>query len=1239
MKKALNYFACLFIPLAFVMGIFLMTMPTVSKAEETEQVEVTETEYSSLWLNELSGGPYHDSSSYNPRTGNWNNVPNGGRIGYNNVDPNSEIKVKLKFSGTGQLHFIMRASGDNLSTAGSSAWTNKGYWVRLYSGGRYELHKNGTTIKPATWPSFNGATSTDTEYTFVFRTINLSDGSVKISVTRNGNKYFEYIDDEDPILTGNWFAMTNAEGSAFSTLGNETISQEAVNVADLATPALLNGGNFGSATLNDDNSVSTSSTSANPAGLAYSFQQNDLYAIKTKFKPSTSSGSVILSIGSKNGTHAMNRPNVIDATWGWADNGYVATWSANGAASISRNNVTIASCGADANYAFEAGKEYEVSMGAYALPNGQNRVWLKVDDQVYCVGVDGSETKLNLKAGSVSTQPATLVRTSLVLTNGVAATISSDKTTYEEKTLASVDLGSPIGGSAIYDRNGTPTSFGTGIAVVYGNVGSTSIKFNANFTSASYLIFQTRATGTVDTPWGGGWTNKGYCVYVYANGQTILSKSGSTLCQGFGLTSSGFTTGTDYLFEIKTINLGTNATKVEVLCNGKSIINYVDFTNPVLNAGTFQIFSDGTAGSTTMVGYEKPTILTSATENEIEVGEEITLSYSIAEPKNEDVVTYYIDETASTAEATISENVLTASNSGTVALYTCVNGIYSDNITLTVDAEPVATVTNLPTQPILVGGETYTVGGAIDKGEITTKVFSIENLTGKATINAETGEITAVAAGNVNVYVTINGIKSQSYLIAISPKIEVKNTQALALGEVRTLGYEANCELPEETITMTYELINGSEYAEVDNATGVVTAKGLGIISVRVIVTGTTFQGVSTVAQIAIEAPVVVLHGIKDMYVGQDITVNPQINDGVLVVSKELVIVSGADVISVEGDKITANKVGTAKVKAVINGYESKTLEIAVTELAPTIIATTMTVNDTQKLYVLFNFNGLTIESVTYSIEDGDEFATIEGDVLTSKSKKGEVLVKAVIKADGKEFVAKELISIVGEVRLVNVSNGTTLLKGTTLQLGYNYLGHETVDSVVYVLVEGRDIATLTEDGLLTAKEAGIIKLKVVVNDKESEVITVRIEKVQDSVSGGGNNNNNNNNNGGSNTSTNNNNGNVATIVIIIVSSIVAAVVATWTTLFLLKRKKLDLEVGKTEETQAVEEAKTTKDIENTEKTENKEKEIKNVKKKTTPKKATTSKTEKPKKKETEKKTTATKKKTTPKKKSDKGEK
>ena len=1148
MKKAINIFAYLFVPLAFVMGIFLLTTPAVAKAEETEQVEVTETEYSSLWLNELSGGPYHDSSSYYPRTGNWNNVPNGGRIGYNNVDPNSEIKVKLKFSGTGQLHFIMRASGDNLSTAGSSAWTNKGYWVRLYSGGRYELHKNGTTITPATWPSFNGATSIDTEYTFVFRTINLSDGSVKISVTRNGNKYFEYIDKEDPILTGNWFAMTNAEGSAFSTLGNETISQEAVNVADLATPALLNGGNFGSATLNDDNSVSTTSTSANPAGLAYSFQQNDLYAIKTKFKPSTSSGSVILSIGSKNGTHAMNRPNVIDATWGWADNGYLATWSANGAASISRNNVTIASCGADANYAFEAGKEYEVSMGAYALPNGQNRVWLKVDDQVYCVGVDGSETKLNLKAGSVSTQPATLVRTSLVLTNGVAATISSDKTTYEEKTLASVDLSSPIGGSAIYDRNGTPTSFGTGIAVVYGNVGSTSIKFNANFTSASYLIFQTRATGTVDTPWGGGWTNKGYCVYVYANGQTILSKSGSTLCQGFGLTSSGFTTGTDYLFEIKTINLGTNATKVQVLCNGNSIINYVDFINPVLNAGTFQIFSDGTAGSTKMVGYEKPTLSTNI--DEIEANDEVTMSYSISNPQATDVVTYHIDESATTAQATLSGDKVIPTTGGTLALYTCVNGMYSDNVVLTVAAEPVVTVTNLPTEPIIVGGETYTVDGAIDKGEITTKVFSIENLTGKATINAETGEITPIAAGNVNVFVTINGIKSQAYLVAISPKIIVKNTRALAVGEVRSLGYEANCDLPEETITMTYEIVDGAAYADIDTATGVITAKGLGIVTVRVTVTGTTFQGISPIVQIAIEAPVVVLHGVKDMYVGQSLTLQPAINEGVLVQSQEFVVVSGGDKVIIEDNKITATQAGTVKIKAIINGEESQVLDFEITELTATLVISTMTINDSQTLSVLLNFEDVEILSVVYSIEDGEEYARIEDGVLYSNAKRGDVLVKAVITVPGKELIAIETVSVVGEVRLVNISSDTPILVGAQIQLSYHYLGNDEVASVKYVLVEGEDIATLSENGLLEAKKAGIIKLKVVVNDKESEVISVRIDKVQDNVSGGGNN------GGDNNNGDNSKGGDITTLIVVICSSVVAAVVATVVTLLILKKKK-----------------------------------------------------------------------------------
>lgn len=1142
MTKALRYFAYLFIPLTFVMGIFLISAPiTATRAEESSQTEVTETAYNSLWLNELAGVPYKSSATIDARTGNWSSVSNGGGIAYTDVDPNTEVKMVLKFSSVGRINFCMRATGDGTYAApGGSAWESKGYWVRVYKNKQYEFYKNGTKMNESNWPEAtylnNNGLAVDQAYTFVFRTINLSDGSVKISLTRDGHKYFEYIDKEEPILTGNAFAISNVDGSAFSSSGNEEFSQDVVKLGDLATPTLLNGGNFGVAKLNEDGSVTTTATSANPAGVAYSYQQNNLHAVQTKFKPSAVSGKLIVSVGSKNGTHAMNRPDVT-GEWGWADTGYVATWKADGSASIVRNGETLVSCGADANYAFEAGKEYSVSMGVYKLSTGRNRVWLKVDGKTYCVAVDRDDTQLSLPKGSNSTQPATLVRTSLVLANGVEATISSDKTSYEEKTLASIDLSSPIGGSATYDRNGTPVKFGTGIAIVYGNVGSSSIKFKANFTSAGYLIFQSRAQGTIDTPWGAGWTNKGYYVYVYANGQAILSKNGKAICQGFGLTSSGFTTGKDYLFEIKTINLGTTATLVQVLCEGKSIINFTDFDEPILTAGTFQIFSDGTAGAISMVGYEKPTITTSAIESEIEVGQEVELSYSISDKKQEDVVTYHIDATATTAEATLEGNVLTATTVGEIALYTCVNGFYSDNITLVVEAEPIVTVTNLPTMPIIVGGETYTVGGEIDKGEVLTKVFSIENLTGKATINAETGEITAIAAGNVNVYVSINGTKSQAYLVAISPKIEVKNTNALALGEVRTLGYEANCVLPEETITTTYQLVEGENLAVLDEMTGVISAKGYGIVVVRVIVTGTTFQGVSPAVQIAIEAPVVVLHGIKDMYVGQTITANPVINEGVAIASKELVVVSGEDVITIDGDKITAIKAGLARVKAVINGYESKVLEIVANELTATLIASTMTINDSQKLSILLNFEEVEITSIKYSIEEGELFARIEEDVLYSNSKKGDVHIKAVVMIGDKKLEVQEVVSIVGEVRLANISNDTTLLVGAKLQLGYKYFGNDEVDTVEYVLIEGKNIANLSKEGVLEARGTGIIKLKVIVNGKESDVISVRIEKLKFANTTG--------------------NENLILIIIIVGSTVVAAAVATVVTLLILKKKKL----------------------------------------------------------------------------------
>lgn len=604
---------------------------------------------------------------------------------------------------------------------------------------------------------------------------------------------------------------------------------------------------------------------------------------------------------------------------------------------------------------------------------------------------------------------------------------------------------------------------------------------------------------------GWGWKDTGYVVKWTSNGQKHFLRNNAVLEYTWDLPK--FTAGQEYEVEFGVTSFEDGSNRLHLKIDGD--IKGIYFDRPTADYTPISLSSlstdpegptissliitsdvNATLTPVSLKGQVIPVLSSNAVDNNCLTEETITLSSSVAG------VEYFIDQTLSTATAQITGAEITPTSAGSLVVYCKVGDIFSNDLVLTVSEklEPIIpTVTNIPQSPIIVGGEKYTVSYAYE-GEVESVEYSIENLSGMATINSQTGEITAVKAGNVKVYVTVNGTKSEGCIINISPKIEIKNTMALAVGEERILGYEANCTLPDETIITTYELIEGSAHAELDSSTGKIKAKSIGIIRVRVTVQGETFQAVSPSTSMAIEAPVVVLRNVKDLYVGQTHTLLPQINEGLIIKSKEIIVTSGQSLVRVNGDTITALGEGTVKLKAVINGYESAVLQFAITELTATIIATDMPTQSTQTLNVMFNFEEVQIDSVEYSILSGNKYATLENGVLTSLEEKGQVKIKAIVNAGGRKYTATETIEIIYKVRLTGIKETERI--GDEIELSYFfYDGNDNVTSVEYVIVSGSDLATLTQDGqkgYLKINRPGTIKIKVIVNGTSSSVITVK---------------------------------------------------------------------------------------------------------------------------------------------------
>lgn len=1022
------------------------------------------------------------------------NVGGYGRIGFNNSFENVEITSVLNFSTVGNTTFILRAQGDTLLPAGHAGWTNKGYYFRWYGHGQYDFVKNDQVVASAQ----NGplpAMAVDTDYVVKFKAVNNADGTAQITVSVNDAVFVDYADESD-VLSAGWFAICS-EGSVFNVRGNG-FEQGAVNLADVASP--VTSGNF-PATVNADGSVNTTGGSS---GAGYVFQTTDSYAIKTKFIPSAAAGNITLTVGSKKtNDKEMNRPDIVDNDWGWTTLGYTVSWSANGQRHLNRGGALL-------DYVwnlpgFEADREYLLEFGYKHLGDGSNLVYLFIDDVLKMTFIDRAKDGYTPLTPVSSGVPADLLTYSLLITNGCEATIKPlEKTQYEQKTLITKDMGAPAVIPTMkptLDRNNSVSAFSSGVVAGYTTAtANQSVRFTANFTSiGSNIVFMSRAQGALDTPWGGGWTNKGYTVYLYANGQLILSKNGATLCEGWATGGFSFAAGQDYLIEIGTVDVSDSAVRFFVNVNGVCVANYVDTVSPIKNSGTFVIYSTGMAGSLKQYGYAVPQV---DAPSSAKVGQSVTLGYTMDGKLPSDEVSYYIDEAVSTARGKITDGKLVPETGGKLSVYACVNGIYGDSVEITVEQALTAEVINLPTAPVIVGGEQFSVDGKLsdDSVAVESKVFSIVNGTGKAAIDPSTGEITAISAGSVYVVVTINGIQSEPRFLSVSPKIEIGNSTALAVGATRSLSYTANCGLPDETITAAYELISGSEYVTFNAETGVVQAKQIGVITVRVLVTGETFQAVSEAISIAIEAPVVVLRNVQDMVVGQKLTLSPEISEGVAIQTKSLEIISGEGIITVDGDTVSAAKEGSVKIKAVVNGYESVTYTIVVTKLTATLIAPQqLFCNEQATLQIMFNSSEYTPAKVVYSVVSGQQCATVSGNLLTTTDEAGEVKIKA--EADDGLYVAYATIKVLSKVSISGVTDNQQIFVGTSFDVSFLLKDGIQVNSVKYELVNSDGLATLTEKPLeagqtekdkkatITILSAGTVTVRVTINNEYTDEI------------------------------------------------------------------------------------------------------------------------------------------------------
>ena len=1107
-----------------VLGCALLSPLAASFAKVSKEVSATEehgTEQkaSSYWVSELPNFKANGTSLNNDGVLSNTGI---GRYVFDYSFTNVEVKGEYHFSNVPEEggYFSINARS-TVTDATLMSWENRGYEVFFYQNGTYSLNKNTTTVIETT--SGAKSLSADKVISYSFKVVNCEDGSVHVSCDVDGATLFDYYDTENVIVSGGVGGFTNN----ISYTVESDASMPVLNMSD--KDIFLSGTTVMYKSIEEDGSIITNAESSHGySGVAYKHQiSHNKYAIRAQVTPATSSSTIVLQLLGENGdinqlNGVIAYPTLVDQNWGWKNSGYLFYLFSNGSnghAFLSRSgyeSAMVDTWGLNLN----AETTYDVEYGVSEFDYG-DLIYFKLNGQTYLRYFDlkrdsypeGTFAPVHIPAfdGNAITSKSAVTRFGGFYSMLSSVKYSFDHDPVEKKTLISKDLGEPTAlSNASMLSDGEIGALFPGGVVGY-NVESNRLDITFKMTISSFegtLPSTNFLLNYVGSNIGGqksaSWTKKGYTLTWLYNGDSTncmfgLNKYGEYFAIGWDFNAPAPHLDTEYLIRIGEEELADGSMLIFMYIDGTNVLSFVDGVDPLNSPGWFVCESGGDTCSMSQVGYDQPVLDVETTT----INEDETLELNYVNPQPGDVVEYAIDESLSSGEAFIRDGVLTPYKGGTIAVYAVVNGVASDRVSITVQEFTKALI-SISNDKLVVGSTTATLTASIsDETPITESHFVVEPITGDAEVNQETGVLTGTKAGTIKVYSVVNGLTSTPIIVYVNPIVYITDAYAIALGGSRVLHYAANCELPNEEIKETYEIMSGSENCTYDSETHVLTGTQLGVIKMRVKVVGETFAATSGIIEISVEKPLVIIApDVKDMVVGATQTINATINNGeIAITSKQIVIDEGASLVEVSGLKIKALKPGQVKMHVVLNGISSMYKKFAITPLIGVIQASDMRIGTEQKLSVKFNDFSMQIKSVKYSITSGSEYATIKGSTLKALDKIGSVVVEALV---NNSIKVSKTIEIFADVELVlNFDRTKTINIGEEYLIFFNYYGKDKPKDISLNISRPDAVKTkrivVNNNGekrigfSFTPTKAGKNRISIIVNGKESNVLEINI--------------------------------------------------------------------------------------------------------------------------------------------------
>ena len=947
---------------------------------------------------------------------------------------------------------------------GEWGWETVGYLLEWERWGTLTLKRGQTSLVSVAGPAF----VVDEEKSFSMAMCGFDGGSTRITVLLDGQIKLNYWDipsaENAPIpcpkgglgkTPGD--LMTTAPIFSFWTAAEIDVTQE----ADLANKTIiqpqLGAPSFtGSQTIGPNGDVSS-------LGDGSLLWPTEIENTKVSFDltPSGSDGSFGILLGYRGNTAALPDDD------SWTRKGYEVEIRQNGSISLAKASSILAEGSPLSAFSLVAEGTYRVTASLADIGNA-GLIEVAIDDVVIlryvdaespllgafefgltCDGITGSATAANVNL------PVVITPESLVV--GVSKTLSYENPQAGDVVTYAIDATKSTATGTIEDDQVTATSEGNlyVYCVVNGIVGQSK-----RIVCEEPTIV---LSGVPDH-------------YVIGSGAEI--KAIASLSDERALSS--------VTYEIaEGSQLATIDEEGNVTVTG---IGQIRIQATIKDTNGFTFVSEAPLG----VFVAKP-MISLEDVSPMKTGQERVLSAEVnAEIPDGDGFAYQI--TAGSDCASLGGNTLTATKEGSCTIkVTFATGKPYETIELFEINVIAAKILSLPHGPIIVGdGTGFVKAGLSDGSDGTSVTYHVENGTGKAQIDEQTGEITYVAAGTVFVWAEVDGAITQKATLVLNPQVTLGNALAMVVGGERTLGYHANCELPNEDITLFYEVISGGDLVDLDTVTGECKALAIGVVSLRVHVIGETFSAVSPVISMSIENPIVVVTSpVRDMFVGQDQTIQATLGNGeIKEQAKSIQVIEGGDFVTVDGTNIHATAEGRVKIRVIINGVKGVTHEIVISQPSVMVVAGDMQLNDTQTLECLFLSQDFIPTSLVFELVNTDpSVATLEGNVLHSGNKTGDITIKVTV--DG-VLTQTTTIHVESAVSLHGVTDGAEYTVGAQVELSYFDAEDSGAKPEYHVVSGNAEIKIVDGKAFLQINGEGDIVLEVVVNGVSSRRITVK---------------------------------------------------------------------------------------------------------------------------------------------------